>query len=306
VEGGDGGEDGGDDGDEEEGDEDEEEDDEEEGDDNDDEDEGDDDDDDADAPNNNNDDEEDEDDGEYDPESVGTALPALPPASSAAPLPSKPKVAGGFIMGSSDDEDDEQVPIRGAVPGADAGGAAVGSKRSFSGSLKSPPIPITTFSAPPPVDVTIALEARIAEDRRGDMDAWLALIGAHRSRHDPEGIRTIFNRFLEVFPHSVGRDARARRGRRGRKRRRGRMRGRTKWTPPASWTPYCADNGRRPTSGSNGSSGSSAATTLWRPRRCSRAPCSPSRTSGSGPCTSTTSGGATTSRATRRATRGGR
>lgn len=166
--------------------------------------------------------EDDEDGAEYDPESVTASIPA-----SAAPsAQSKPKVSGGFLVGSSDDEDDERdrepVAIRTAqkspsplqeqsnmaVYGDAAGPSQIPSrKRSVSGALKSPPVNMTVRSpqAPPPCETaTSALEARVAEDPRGDMDAWLALIAQLRRQESADEIRAVYGRFLDVFPQSVG------------------------------------------------------------------------------------------------------
>lgn len=47
------------------------------------------------------------------------------------------------------------------------------------------------------------LEDRIKEDPRGDLDAWLNLIGEHRKRGKVEDARNAYERFLVVFPSSV-------------------------------------------------------------------------------------------------------
>lgn len=47
------------------------------------------------------------------------------------------------------------------------------------------------------------LEDRIKEDPRGDLDAWLNLIGEHRKRGKVEDARNAYERFLNVFPSSV-------------------------------------------------------------------------------------------------------
>lgn len=67
-----------------------------------------------------------------------------------------------------------------------------------------PPRPSTN---PPPalagLDPIAILEARVKEDPRGDMDAWLELMADHRRNNRLEQVRGIYNRFLEVFPQSV-------------------------------------------------------------------------------------------------------
>ncbi|KAL8947943.1 MAG: hypothetical protein Q9222_005823 [Ikaeria aurantiellina] len=44
------------------------------------------------------------------------------------------------------------------------------------------------------------LEDRIQEDPRGDMDAWLSLIGEYRKRNKFQEVRATYNRFFVVFP----------------------------------------------------------------------------------------------------------
>ena len=47
------------------------------------------------------------------------------------------------------------------------------------------------------------LEDRIKEDPRGDLDAWLSLIGEHRKRGKLLDARNTYERFLKVFPVAV-------------------------------------------------------------------------------------------------------
>jgi cleavage stimulation factor subunit 3 len=54
-----------------------------------------------------------------------------------------------------------------------------------------------------PQDRVGILEDSIAEDPRGDIEAWLSLIEEHRRRHKHEEARATFERFLTVFPSSV-------------------------------------------------------------------------------------------------------
>lgn len=53
-----------------------------------------------------------------------------------------------------------------------------------------------------PQDRVGILEDRIAEDPRGDIEAWLSLIEEHRRRHKHDDARAVFERFLKVFPSS--------------------------------------------------------------------------------------------------------
>ncbi|KAF4126057.1 cleavage stimulation factor subunit 3 [Geosmithia morbida] len=62
------------------------------------------------------------------------------------------------------------------------------------------PVGIPTVAG---LDPTVILEARIKEDPRGDMDAWLGLMADHRRRSSVDALRSVYNRFLEVFPQAV-------------------------------------------------------------------------------------------------------
>ncbi|RAL59998.1 hypothetical protein DID88_000624 [Monilinia fructigena] len=54
-----------------------------------------------------------------------------------------------------------------------------------------------------PHDKIGMLEDRIKEDPRGDMEAWLSLIGEHRKRNKLDDARAVYERFLKVFPHAA-------------------------------------------------------------------------------------------------------
>jgi cleavage stimulation factor subunit 3 len=54
-----------------------------------------------------------------------------------------------------------------------------------------------------PNDRVGMFEDRIAEDPRGDMDAWLGLISEHRKRNKLEEARDVYERFFSVFPTAV-------------------------------------------------------------------------------------------------------
>ena len=47
------------------------------------------------------------------------------------------------------------------------------------------------------------LEDRIAEDEKGDLQAWLELIEEHRRRGKLDEVRKVYDRFFEVFPLAV-------------------------------------------------------------------------------------------------------
>jgi cleavage stimulation factor subunit 3 len=54
-----------------------------------------------------------------------------------------------------------------------------------------------------PQDRVGILEDRIAEDPRGDMDAWLSLITEHQKRNKFDEARAVYERFFKVFPQAV-------------------------------------------------------------------------------------------------------
>lgn len=54
-----------------------------------------------------------------------------------------------------------------------------------------------------PQDRVGQLEDRIADDPKGDVDAWLDLIALHRSKNKLDDARSVYDRFFEVFPTAV-------------------------------------------------------------------------------------------------------
>lgn len=188
--------------------------------------------------------------GDYDPASV-TAAPdaaaALQPAAAdnvpLRPSPQraakqKPRSAGGFLVGDSDSEDDDQAP----VPASSGPAVGVVSQTPVQRSppqpaaiVKTSPVAASTEDLAPQVNVAAAttelaagrlesggaaalsasaapqipidrisqLEGRVREDSRGAMDSWLALIAEYRSKGDILQSRQIYDRFLAVFPQAV-------------------------------------------------------------------------------------------------------
>lgn len=55
-----------------------------------------------------------------------------------------------------------------------------------------------------PQDIVGQLEDRIAEDPRGDIDAWMTLIEEHRKKGKLDEARAVYERFFVVFPAAVG------------------------------------------------------------------------------------------------------
>ena len=146
-----------------------------------------------------------DDGGDYDPESVTVdALPSAPDTSASTPqrqTSSKPKMSGGFLVEASDDEEEDSAN-GGAQPHGDAyqpgqmqngASAGVGADQNLS------IMPLSLAGVSP----AALFEARINEDPRGDMEAWLNLIADYRRNGRIDDARGVYNRFVEVFPHSV-------------------------------------------------------------------------------------------------------
>lgn len=54
-----------------------------------------------------------------------------------------------------------------------------------------------------PNDIVGQFEDRIKDDPKGDVDAWMGLIGHYRSKNKYEEARMVYTRFFEVFPTAV-------------------------------------------------------------------------------------------------------
>ena len=67
-----------------------------------------------------------------------------------------------------------------------------------------PPAPSASAPRPRlPHDTVGILEDRIKEDPRGDLQAWLHLINEHKKRGKVDDARSVYERFLAVFPTAV-------------------------------------------------------------------------------------------------------
>lgn len=71
-------------------------------------------------------------------------------------------------------------------------------------SLQKGAAPFTNKRKRLPQDIVGQLEDRIAEDPRGDIDAWMILIDEHRKKGKLDEARAVFERFFVVFPAAVG------------------------------------------------------------------------------------------------------
>lgn len=153
----------------------------------------------------------------------------------------KPKTIGGFIE-EDDDEDDEeqeqgtgtngslaQTPVQqqqnvqavynppptdsleqdhapSAIPSQ---GASVQGHALPQATAPVPSAQISSSSSAAqtkprlPQDRVGQLEDRIADDPKGDVDAWLDLIALHRSKNKLDDARNVYDRFFDVFPTAV-------------------------------------------------------------------------------------------------------
>ncbi|KAK8135461.1 hypothetical protein PG984_003401 [Apiospora sp. TS-2023a] len=163
----------------------------------------------------------DEDGGEYDPESISitTTVPVLPPAShtptavaeqddvTASPLPA---AAANSLKPASSDAQSRAFthsPLQQSTTSAEAisDPAAAGPTAQASNGLGIVTATPNMNEAKSrlPTDIIGILEDRIKDDPRGDMDAWLALIEEYRRRNMIQDIRSVYERFFEVFPQSA-------------------------------------------------------------------------------------------------------
>ena len=151
---------------------------------------------------------------DYDPEAISAPAPMQSDSKS---KPTPPRTTGGFIVSDDSDSEEEEGTTgdaKGDQQPADTSNASVGGDQAAPSEPHfqdaqvtngSPAGQVAAHPAPPAqaVDRTTALEARVKQDPRGDMDAWLDLIEEYRKHSTMEPLRSVYNRFLEVFPQSV-------------------------------------------------------------------------------------------------------
>lgn len=157
--------------------------------------------------------------------------PSPQPATAA---PKKRKTAGGFLVGDSDSEDDASTPASNGLlnepsqtaqsiprsplhsPHAHEASEAVSNLPPASQANDAPAVPVgapaNAFAAEPPLpinaiqplqDIVTTLEERIKEEPRAAMDAWLDLIAELRRRNNIDQLRSVYERFVAVFPQAV-------------------------------------------------------------------------------------------------------
>lgn len=93
------------------------------------------------------------------------------------------------------------VPAEVGVPAPN--GATAAPHETNTVTEKKPSSPPATKARLPQDKVGI-FEDRIAEDPRGDVEAWLGLINEHRKRNKLDDARAAYERFFKVFPTAVG------------------------------------------------------------------------------------------------------
>jgi cleavage stimulation factor subunit 3 len=157
------------------------------------------------------------------------------------PAAKKPRTAGGFLVGDSDSEDDDapapvasgqtagaqsHSPLQNSLATKDSANApsnaapvhqvntadvpastnGLGSSTSAgAGPSTSAATAVAPSARRAPHDKVGFLEDRIRDDARGAMDAWLALMAEHRVKNNVEEARSVYKRFLEIFPQAVSR-----------------------------------------------------------------------------------------------------
>jgi hypothetical protein len=85
------------------------------------------------------------------------------------------------------------APVQ-ALPQPNAPVTLPASSSSAAASLSKPRLPQDRIGQ---------LEDRIADDPKGDVDAWLDLISLHRSKNKLDDARNVYDRFFELFPTAV-------------------------------------------------------------------------------------------------------
>ena len=164
-----------------------------------------------------------DDGGDYDPESV--SFDTAPQATGKATKPStsqssnsKPKMSGGFVVEASEDEDEDDDDEEEEDDDTGSNRAATNKPNSQAQSkptsvvrqpseVKNGTITAESMGSAtqpfPSISQVALLEARIKEDPRGDMDAWLSLLADYKGKNQIDNLRDIYKRFLDVFPQAV-------------------------------------------------------------------------------------------------------
>lgn len=113
--------------------------------------------------------------------------------------------SNGSDTGAVDTQDHNNTNIASTIPnvGAVSENVAQSSESAQAPPANTAPLSSSTQKARLPHDVAGKLEDRIREDPRGDIDAWLSLVGEHRKRNKLDDARAVYERFFKVFPSAV-------------------------------------------------------------------------------------------------------
>ncbi|PNS21295.1 mRNA 3'-end-processing protein RNA14 [Sphaceloma murrayae] len=149
-------------------------------------------------------------------ETANTASPnpgALPQSPPAVPVPSQDisslPVSGDVSSNAHSQSVANGVGVDEAMAGTDTVIEAPVTAPSNGTASASTPIPaerqdLSSAASLPksrlPNDVVGQLEDRIAEDAKGDVDAWLGLIAHLKARSKFDEVRKVYGRFFEIFP----------------------------------------------------------------------------------------------------------
>lgn len=129
------------------------------------------------------------------PDSTLPVADAPEPAPEPAPVPNSTSAASSAVPTPSNGETSQQPPPDTAPTPA----------QQESEMVSKPATPAATSlpKARLPHDRIGILEDRIAEDEKGDIQAWLELIDEHRKRGKLDEVRKVYDRFFVVFPYAV-------------------------------------------------------------------------------------------------------
>lgn len=129
------------------------------------------------------------------------AMPSISAQDQAVPgVPSLPVAVPDNVSSFAVTLPNSSTPVPDATK---TGIAAQSNVASASTSVSKTPTSAALPKPRLPQDRIGIFEDRIAEDPRGDTEAWLSLIDEHRKRHKIEDARAVYDRFFQVFPSAV-------------------------------------------------------------------------------------------------------
>lgn len=137
--------------------------------------------------------------------SVSQTPSNIPPPDVSIHKAAQDQGASGVFPNTATDTAPNAAPVV-SDTGASSNGVAVKSESLPNGSTATAgqAKPSTVLpKARLPNDKIGILEDRIADDPRGDLDAWLGLISEYRRRNKFDEARAVYDRFFKVFPTAV-------------------------------------------------------------------------------------------------------